>query len=162
MLQNLFFLVLFAEDANKFQPKIDNTIYCVKSNRVEKKLKSAMIEYDDMTNTIFSKISYYPKKLYITSSGFKITNNKIVNKDTIKIIQTYLQEFYVDESEKIELKRTKIEGPITGEYSTIKVTLYYKNAETEVFSNKIGSEDYIIEYNPKFNSFLKFIEDMVK
>ncbi|MBL7705929.1 MAG: hypothetical protein JNM21_10340 [Taibaiella sp.] len=161
MLQNLFFLLLFSEDATKFQPKIDSTIYCAKSNKVVKRLEHALIEYDDMTNTIFSKISYYPKYIYITSNGFKITNKKVYNKDTIAIIQSYLQQFYVDESETIELKRTKIEGPITGEYSTIKITLYYKNAETEVFSNKIGSEDYIIEYNPKFISFLKFIEEIV-
>lgn len=121
-----------------------------------------MIEYDDLTKAIFYKITYYPKKLYITSSGFKITNKKIDNKDTVKTIQSYLQQLYVDESEKIELKRTATEGPITGEYSTIKVTLYYKNAETEVFSNKIGSEDYIIEYNPKFISFISYIEEIVK
>lgn len=56
---------------------------------------------------------------YITSDGLKIINKKIENKDTIKTIESYLQQFYIEESEEIELKRTKIEGPITGEYSTI-------------------------------------------
>ncbi|GEM_PF-1396048 len=162
MLSTVFFVLLFSKGINEYQPKIDQTSYCVKSKQINSKLDHALIEYNDMTYSIFSNITYYPKKVYLISDGFHINNKKIVDSDTIKTIQSYLQQFYVDESEKIELKRTKTEGPITGEYSSIKVTLYFKNGETEVFSNTIGSEDYIIEYNPKFLSFIQYIEKIVK
>lgn len=162
MLQNLFFLLLFSEEANKFQPKIDKTIYCAKSKQVDAKLDHALIEYDDMTASIYYKISYSSKRLHINKDAYQVTNKLIENKDTIKIIQSYLMDFFVDKKEKIELNRTKTEGPITGEYSTIKITLYFKNGKTEVFSSTIGSEDYIIEYNPKFLSFISYIEEIVK
>jgi len=158
MLSTVFFLLLFSNGINKHQPKIDISSFCLKSKQVRSKLDHALIEYDDMTASIYYKITYSPKQLHINKDAYQVTNRIVQNKDTVRIIQSYLMEFYVDKSEKIELKRTKTEGPITGEYSTIKITLYYKDGKTEVFSDTIGSQEYIIEYNPKYESFLKFLE----
>lgn len=86
----------------------------------------------------------------------------ISDKDIIDKFISYIDDFFITKSEKIEYSRLKSLDPIVADYSMLKFDIFLENKPVVKESIQIGEEEYDIEYNPKFLEFYEFLDSLVK
>lgn len=115
-------------------------------------------EYRDKAFTLYLSNNYV-KGVFHHKEKKNFTVNSLSDRN--KLVK-YINQFYIEESEKIILNRTKKEYIVSSDYPYIQV-ISYKDGK-ELFKNKtqIGEENYNIEYNPRFLEFYKFLDYIAK
>ena len=94
---------------------------------------------------------------YIKRPPFEkcISDNHIINE-----FLDYIDLFFITKSETIEISR-KRRDPIVTEYPEITFKLFFENELVHEQSIQYGEEGYDIEYNPKFEEFYTFLDNLV-
>ena len=84
-----------------------------------------------------------------------VTNNKIIDN-----FLNYIDIFFINKSEIIEIGRTR-RDPIVTDYSKLIIELFLVDKTTQQTTIQYGEEQYYIEYNPKFVEFYNFLDNLV-
>jgi len=106
-------------------------------------------------------LKYSNGEMQITCN-YSSFEKRISDKGIIDKFISYIDDFFITKSEKIEYSRLKSLDTIVTDYSMLKFDIFLENKQVVKESIQIGEEEYDIEYNPKFLEFCEFLDSLVK
>lgn len=106
-------------------------------------------------------LKYSNGEMQITCN-YSSFEKRISDKGIIDKFISYIDDFFITKSEKIEYSRLKSLDPIVTDYAMLKFDIFLENKQVVKESIQIGEEEYDIEYNPKFLEFYEFLDSLVK
>ena len=133
----------------------------VENQRPYIRVDSIVVCYWKNTNANEYIYNYSKGEILITSKYFSFEKH-ISDKGIMDDFLSYIDDFFISKSEKIEYSKTKSSDPIVTDYSSLKFDVFLKNKQIVKEYVQIGEEEYDIEYNPKFLEFYEFLDSLLK
>ena len=162
IIAGLFFLVSCNQHSSKENIKSIETkkIGFQKEIKFKSKIDSVSVHYWKSTEANEYSYKYVDRELAIKGQYFGV-NIKSSDTTTIDKFITFVNEFYIDKTEKIILEKIKRDYVVSSEYPSITVIGYKGGKELFREHTQIGYEEYDVKFNPKFLEFYEFLDDLI-